>query len=112
MTEKVSIVLDPSLPAPAVRFPGPEALTQWTCRRLLTALEQQGDQAVLPVWTGLCEGSAHPAALQILRGVMEVVYAHPLLKRLTLVCGSQEELAVFQFQWNMWFAGKKPEHRE
>lgn len=112
MTEKVFIVCDPSLPTPAVSFSSPEPLVQWTCQRLLTALSQRGDEVMLPVWAGLAGGNLHACTLQILRAIMEVVYAHPLLQKLTLVCTSEEELSAFRFQWNMWFAGKKPEHQE
>ena len=111
MTEIVSIICDPSLPTPAVSFSSPDVLVQWTCKRLLAALSERGDEVSLPVWAGLAGGNLPTCAFQILRAIMELVYAHPLLRKLTLVCGSEEELAAFRFQWNMWFAEKKPEHR-
>ena len=72
---------------------------------------RRGEREIrLPCWAALGDFSPAAGALAVLRAVMEVVYRRPGLERLTLLCASPEELAVFQFQWNMWFAAEKPPH--
>ena len=112
MTEKVALICESGHPRPCCAFASPQALGDWTAEALLQCL-QRGEQEVrLPCWADLGPFSPAAGALAVLRAVMEVVYAHPSLRSLTLLCASPEELAVFRFQWNMWFAAAKPPHEE
>lgn len=112
MTEKVALICEAGRPQPRQTFASPQALGEWTAGALRERL-QRGEQEVrLPCWAALGPFSPASGALAVLRAVMEEVYAHPALRSLTLLCASQEELAVFRFQWNMWFAASKPPHAE
>lgn len=112
MTEKVTLICETGHPQPHCTFDSPQALGRWTAEELEAHL-RQGETAVsLPCWATLGPFSPAAGALAVLREVMEVVYAHPVLSSLTLLCASPEELAVFRFQWNMWFAASKPPHEE
>ncbi len=110
MTEKVALTLEPGCPPPTCIFAVPGDLGQWTAEELERRLCRGEREIRLPCWAALGDFSPAAGALAVLRAVMEVVYRRPGLERLTLLCASPEELAVFQFQWNMWFAAEKPPH--
>ena len=49
------------------------------------------------------------ASYRVLRSVMDYSYDHPELSCVTLVCASEEIAASYRFQWNMWYAERKPD---
>lgn len=110
MTEKVALALAERDRRPALRFSAPGALGRWTAEELTLRLDRGEREVCLPCWADLGAFSPAAGALAVLRAVMEVVYSRPELRKLTLLCASPEELAVFRFQWNMWFAAVKPPH--
>lgn len=110
MTEKVVLICEAGHPQPHRTFDAPQELGDWTAEALLEHLRRGEQEIRLPCWAAPGPFSPAAGALAVLRAVMEVVYAHPALRSLTLLCASQEELAVFRFQWNMWFAASKPPH--
>lgn len=109
MTEKVTFSWEAGHTPPAP-FSSPSALGQWTAEALRCRLDRGETEVCLPCWAALGAFSPAAGALAVLRAVMEVVYSRPALRTLTLLCASPEELAVFRFQWNMWFAASKPPH--
>lgn len=110
MTEKVHLICEPGHSHPHRIFTIPQELGDWTAEALLERLQRGEREVRLPCWAALGPFSPAAGALAVLRAVMGVVYAHPALRSLTLLCASPEELAVFRFQWNMWFAATKPPH--
>ena len=110
MTEKVTLALEPGHPLPKEIFPSPEALGQWTAEALARRLDRGETDVRLPCWAALGDFSPAVGALAVLRAVMDIVYERPALRTLTLLCAAPQELAVFRFQWNMWFAAAKPPH--
>lgn len=110
MTEKVTLSLQEGLPLPEGSFPDPGALGRSAAAALEDRLHRGERQIYLPCRAAAGPFSPAAGALAVLRAVMEVVYRRPELERLTLLCATREELAVFRFQWNMWFAASKPPH--
>ncbi len=87
----------------------------------------RGDTAALPscelvdellpaaesdVLTLACTDSDLNAAYRVLRAVMDYGYAHDRPARVRLVCADDTAYRAYSFQWNMWFAERKPEHEE
>ena len=86
----------------------------------------RGDTAALPscerapellpfsadVLTLACTDSGLSAAYRVLRAVMDYGYAHDRPARVCLVCADEAAYRAYSFQWNMWFAERKPEHEE
>ena len=86
----------------------------------------RGDTAALPscerapellpfsadVLTLACTDSGLSAAYRVLRAVMDYGYAHDRPARVRLVCADEAVYRAYSFQWNMWFAERKPEHEE
>ena len=46
----------------------------------------------------------------VLRAVMNYGYEHEHPARIRLVCADEAVYKAYSFQWNMWFAERKPEH--
>lgn len=44
----------------------------------------------------------------VLRHIMDYGYEHPGT-RVTLVCADETVARAYRFQWNMWFAERKPD---
>ena len=110
MKENVRFSLDPSQPAPALRFHSPEELARWTAERLDAAVQAGQTEITLPCWTFAgSDWKAAGAAYQILKAVMDRYRAAPRIRSLTLCCATPEDLRAFQFQWNMWYAEEKLE---
>lgn len=86
----------------------------------------RGDTAALPscerapellpfsadVLTLACTDGSLNAAYRVLRAVMDYGYAHDWPARVRLVCADEAAYRAYSFQWNMWFAERKPEHEE
>lgn len=64
------------------------------------------------VLTLACTDSGQSAAYRVLRAVMDYGYAHDRPARVRLVCADEAAYRAYSFQWNMWFAERKPEHEE
>lgn len=86
----------------------------------------RGDTAALPscerapellpfsadVLTLACTDSGLSDAYRVLRAVIDYGYAHDRPARVRLVCADEAAYRAYSFQWNMWFAERKPEHEE
>ena len=59
-----------------------------------------------------CAGSELNAAYRVLRAVMDYGYAHERPALVRLVCADEPSYRAYSFEWNMWFAERKPEHDE
>ena len=59
-----------------------------------------------------CTDSDLKAAYRVLRTVMDYGYAHERPALVRLVCADVPSYRAYSFQWNMWFAERKPEHDE
>lgn len=57
-----------------------------------------------------CTQSDGMAAHRVLRTVMDYGYAHALPARVVLICADEAVYRSYRFQWNMWFAERKPTH--
>ena len=52
------------------------------------------------------------SAYTVLRTVMDYGYEHDLPRLVRLVCADDAVYRAFLFQWNMWYAERKPGHGE
>ena len=50
------------------------------------------------------------AAYRVLRAIMDYGYEHESPSRVRLICADETAYKAYSFQWNMWFAERKPEH--
>ena len=57
-----------------------------------------------------CEDSDLRSAYRVLRTVMDYGYAHGQPSCVRLVCADEAVYKAYFFQWNMWFAERKPQH--
>lgn len=48
-------------------------------------------------------------AYLVLRRIMDYSYEHPDMPSVTLVCANEEVAAAYRFQWNMWYAERRPD---
>lgn len=113
MTEKVELLL---AERPAAISPGPasaEALAQGYVSQLTAALNQGAVHLSItcadPAALGLEPGRTAHA---VLRAVVDFLYDHPQVQRLSIRCAGQEAWRAYSFQWNLWFAAHKPPHQE
>ena len=47
---------------------------------------------------------------RVLRAIMDYGYEHERPAHVRLVCADEVVYKAYSFQWNMWFAERKPEH--
>lgn len=52
------------------------------------------------------------AAQAVLRAVMDVLYDHPEVESLAILCGDDASWRKYRFYWNLWYAERKPSHGE
>lgn len=52
------------------------------------------------------------SAYAVLRTAMNYSYEHALPTHLRLVCADEAVYNAYCFQWNMWYAERKPTHEE
>lgn len=57
-----------------------------------------------------CTDGEMKSAYRVLRTVMEHGYDHPLPAAVRLVCADEAVYKAYRFQWNMWYAERKPDH--
>ena len=57
-----------------------------------------------------CTDSDLKAAYRVLRAIMDYGYEHERPAHVRLVCADEAVYKAYSFQWNMWFAERKPEH--
>lgn len=57
-----------------------------------------------------CMDSDLKSAYRVLRAVMDYGYEHEHPAHVRLVCADEAVYKAYSFQWNMWFAERKPEH--
>lgn len=111
MTEKVTLQRRDGLPMPLIYLAKPEHLAQWYVDQLEEALAQGRREISLSFFDtspmGYDVGRAAPV---VLRAVTDFLYGHPEVERLTLLCAGEACFRAYRFHWNMWYAGRKPEH--
>ena len=73
--------------------------------RCAQALEEQLSGGLLHL-TLLCPPAEGAAAYRFLRNSVDFLLDHPQIQRLELLCRA-ENRAVYDFQWNMWFAERR-----
>lgn len=59
-----------------------------------------------------CTNGDPKAAYRVLRAVMDYGYEHERPSRVRLVCADETAYKAYTFQWNMWFAERKPAHED
>ena len=59
-----------------------------------------------------CTSGELKSVYRVLRAVMDYGYEHECPARVRLVCADEDVYRAYTFQWNMWFAERKPEHDE
>ena len=69
--------------------------------RAAELLAQSGDALTLA-----CADGAN--AYAVLRTVMDYGYAHGRPALVRLVCADEAAYKAYRFQWNMWYAERKP----
>ena len=57
-----------------------------------------------------CTDGELKSAYSVLRAVMNYGYEHERPAHVRLVCADEVVYKAYSFQWNMWFAERKPEH--
>lgn len=86
----------------------------------------RGDTAALPaaeraaelldacgdVLTLACTAGDMKSAYAVLRAVMDHGYAHDFPALVRLVCADEAVYKTYRFQWNMWYAERKPTEEE
>lgn len=73
---------------------------------LLPSLLAQPEETL----TLACSNADGKAVHRLLRTVMDHGYEHDRPARVVLVCADEAVYRSVQFQWNLWFAERKPEH--
>lgn len=111
MTKKVTLLREDGLPMPLIELASAEDLAAWYASQLEVALDQ-GERALAISCFDHAPGGQTlvQTAYTVLRTVMDFLYAHPQVERLTVRCGDDASFRAYSFQWNMWFAAEKP-HR-
>ena len=110
MIPTVTITAQPAQAGSCIPFPGKEELLDWHLQQLQADYARGLRQLSLscrPLLRG--ESSPLRPAYLVLRGAMDFLYAHPDISRLTLLCGEEAWLQAMTFQWNMWYADRRPE---
>lgn len=111
MTEKVSIRRQDRLPAPMIHLASAEDLAAWYVSQLAWELEQgQTELSISCFDTAPMGYGSVQAAYAVLRAVTGFLYDHPQAEHLSILCGDDEALQAYSFQWNMWYAEHKPGH--
>ena len=112
MLPTVVLAAQPSQAAPCPPFPCAADLVDWHLRQLC-ADDHRGERQLSLSCRPLLLGERSPLrpAYLVLRSVMDFVYAHPDITGLTLLCGQEDWLQAMTFQWNMWYADRRPEHK-
>lgn len=57
-----------------------------------------------------CTDGELKSAYRMLRAIMDYGYEHERPAHVRLVCADEAVYKAYSFQWNMWFAERKPEH--
>ena len=50
------------------------------------------------------------AAQAVLRVAADILYDHPEVESLTILCGDEISYRTYSFYWNLWYAETKPDH--
>lgn len=59
-----------------------------------------------------CTDGEMKSAYTVLRTVMDHGYAHDSPALVRLVCADEAVYKTYRFQWNMWYAERKPDEEE
>lgn len=102
---------------PAAPIWAGDRMTVEILRGEIAALPPCADAAALLPRAGealtlACTDAALKSAWKVLRTVMDYGYEHPSPARVTLVCADEAVYRAYRFQWNMWFAERKPPHED
>lgn len=111
MTEKVTVKQAGQLPMPLIYLASTEELAQWYVSQLEWALEHGERELTMSCFT--TENLGFPtarAAAAVLKAVMDVLYDHPEVESLTVLCAGEEAYRTYSLHWNMWYAPYKPHH--
>ena len=111
MTDKV-VILPGDAPVPCVHFAAAADLAQWHLGQLKDQLARGETDLALQCYPPLGPYSQAAGALAVLRMAMDLLYDTPAVSSLTIRCAGEDCLKAFRFQWNMWFAARKPEHED
>ena len=111
MTEKVIVKQAGPLPMPLIYLSSPEELARWYVSQLEWALDH--GEKKLTVSCFATEPMGYPtarAAAAVLKAAMDVLYNHPEVESLTVLCAGEEVYRAYSLHWNMWYAPYKPHH--
>lgn len=75
------------------------------CEDAAMLLPQSGE-----ILTLACTDAALQSAWHTLRTLMDYGYTHTCPAHITLICADDAVYKAYRFQWNMWFAERKPSH--
>lgn len=112
MTEKVRIERRENLPVPLICLASAQDLADWYTGGLRWSLER-GERALAITCfdTAVTMGFDNAgAARAVLRAVTDLLYEHPEVESLTVLCGDEASWRAYRFCWNMWYAEHKPPH--
>lgn len=111
MTEKVTLERHDLLPMPLIYHPDAGALAAWQVGQLEWSYGQgQRDLAISCFDPAQMGWDPNQTAYTVLKAVMDFLYDHPEVERLTVRCAGEAAFRAYSLQWNFWFAAHKPEH--
>ena len=111
MTHKVTLRQADHLPMPLIYLASPEDLARWCVSQLSWALEQGERSLTLSCFDTAPMGfPVEKAAPAVLKAVMDLLYDHPEVERLTILCAGEAVYRVYSLHWNIWYAPCKPRH--
>ena len=111
MTEKVTLKKADQLPMSLIYLASPGDLAQWYVSQLSWSLEQGQRELSISCFDTASLGFPVPkAAAAVLKAVMDLLYDHPDVERLTILCAGEEAYRAYSLHWNMWYAPHKPHH--
>lgn len=111
ITRKVTLERQDLLPMPLIYLANSDELAAWYLSQLDWAVKNgQRELTVSCFDPALMGWDGGKTALTVLRALTTFLYDHPAVERLTILCGGEAAFNTYSFQWNMWFAGSKPDH--
>lgn len=111
MTEKVILQRRDDLPMPLIAHHTPQDLAQWQVSQLDWAYTRGKRDLTISCFDPAQMGwDGGKTAYAVLRAVMDFLYDHRDVERLTVLCAGEDAFRAYSLQWNFWFAAHKPQH--
>lgn len=111
MTQKVTLQQVDHLPMPLICLASPEDLAQWSVSQLAWDLGHGQRHLTLSCFDTTSMGfPIEKAVPAVLKAVMDFLYGHPEVERLTILCAGHAVYRAYSLHWNIWYAPCKPQH--